>query len=207
MDRGAKGVTGAPPVLLFDLGGVIVDFRGAEGMDEATRGAHGLDFCREHWWRLPELEALERGAIAPAQFADAFLREWSLDLDRAQFLDAFKCWVRGVYPDAPDLLRQLATDRRLACLSNLNALHWERCVELGVEELFDAHFLSFELGARKPAQEIYAHVIEALDRPAAEIIFFDDVEANVEAARAVGMDAILVAKGDLRSALAQAGVV
>lgn len=179
----------------------------AEGMNEVTDGAHGVDFCRDHWWRLPELEQLERGAISTALFADAFLREWSLDLERARFLDAFKHWVRGVYPGAPELLRLLAEKNRLACLSNLNTLHWERCVELGVDGLFDAHFLSFELGARKPDREVYAHAAEALDRPAADIIFFDDVAANVDAARAAGMRAFHVAKGDLRSALVDAGVL
>jgi len=195
------------PVLLFDLGGVVVDFRGAEGLDELTGGAHGLEFCRDHWWRLPELEQFERGTIAPDFFADAFTREWRLDLEREAFLEAFKYWVRGVMPGAPDVLRSLAKTRRLACLSNLNVLHWERCVELGVDALFEKHFLSFELGARKPGREIYAHAAEALDAPAHEIAFFDDVPANVEAARAAGMRAFQVIHGDLTSALLEAGVL
>jgi len=199
-------VTQNPPVLLFDLGGVVVDFRGAEGMDELTGGAHGLEFCRENWWRLPELERFERGTIAPDLFADAFTREWRLDLEREAFLNAFKHWVHGVFPSARDLLRDLAKTRRLACLSNLNVLHWERCIELGVDTLFETHFLSFELGARKPGREVYVHAVEALGVPVSDIVFFDDVSANVEAARAAGMRAFHVNNGDLQSAFSKAGV-
>lgn len=195
-----------PPVLLFDLGGVIVDFRGAEGADAMTKGAHGLDYCRANWWRLPELDLLERGRLAPELFADAFIREWGLDLDRAGFLDGFKHWVTGVFEGAPGTLAGLGARYRLACLSNVNAVHWERCRELGVAELFDERFLSHELGLRKPEPEIYAGVAAALGIAPSEIFFFDDVNANVAAAIAAGMRAVLVENGDIGSALARAGV-
>lgn len=197
---------GSPRVLLFDLGGVIVDFRGAEGADAMTKGAHGLDYCRANWWRLPELDLLERGRLAPEFFADAFIREWRLDLDRAGFLNGFKHWVTRVFDGAPGALKGLGARHRLACLSNVNAVHWERCRELGVAELFDDCFLSHELGLRKPEPEIYVRVAAALDVAPSEIFFFDDVEANVDAAIAAGMRAAIVEKGDVGAALARAGV-
>lgn len=197
----------SPPVLLFDLGGVIVDFRGGEGMRAMTGNAYTIDFCRDQWWRLPELDLLERGAISPAQFADAFIREWRLDLDRDAFLDGFKHWVVGVFEGAPALLGDLRARHRLACLSNVNPAHWERCLELGVAELFDDRFLSHELRARKPEPEIYARVADHLGVAPSEIFFFDDVAANVHAAIAAGMRARLVQNGDVRSALIGAGLV
>lgn len=197
---------GAPPVLLFDLGGVIVDFRGAEGADAMTKGAHGLDYCRAHWHRMPELYLLERGRLAPEFFADAFIREWRLDLDRAAFLDGFKHWVTRVFNGAPEALKGLGARHRLACLSNVNEVHWERCRELGVAGLFEDCFLSHELGLRKPEPEIYARVAAALDVAPSEIFFFDDVKANVDAAIVAGMRAVLVENGDIGSALARAGI-
>lgn len=197
----------APPaVLLFDLGGVIVDFRGAEGSDAMTKGAHGLEYCRANWWRLPELDLFERGRLSPEHFADAFIREWGLGLDRAEFLRGFKQWVTGVYDGAPGALADLGMRSRLACLSNANIVHWERCRELGVAELFDDCFLSFELGLRKPEPEIYARVAAALDAAPRDIFFFDDVEANIDAAITAGMRAVLVENGDIKSALIRAGV-
>jgi len=192
-------------VLLFDLGGVIVDFRGGEGLQDLTKGAYSLDFCRDQWWRLKELDLLERGAISPESFADAFIREWRLDIDRAAFVDDFKHWVRGVYDGVPALLDALRPQARLACLSNVNPAHWERCVELGVDRLFETRFLSHEMGLRKPEAEIYRAVAEALGEAPRDIFFFDDVAANVEAARAAGMRARLVERGDVRPALCGAG--
>lgn len=204
MDRVEEGVTA--PVLLFDLGGVVVDFRGGEGMRALT--GHDLDYCRDQWWRLPELDLLERGALSPEEFAGAFMEKWRLDLDRAAFVDAFKHWVVGVYDGASDLLARLRANHRLACLSNVNPAHWERCVELGVPAMFDAHFLSHEMGFRKPQPEIYAAAADGLGVRPAEICFFDDVAANVDAARAFGMRATHVAApSGLAYALRSAGIL
>ena len=196
-----------PETLLFDLGGVIVDFRGGEGMRAATKGAFDLDFCTNNWGRLPELEQLERGAIAPALFADAFIRQWSLEQGRDAFLDEFKHWVRGVVDGAPGILNGLRSRFRLACLSNLNTLHWDRCVELGVDAFFETRFLSFEMGARKPAPQVYAHVARTLGCAAGDVLFFDDVSANIDAAHAAGMRAHLVENGDIRTALSREGLL
>lgn len=206
MDRVKESMTNAPSVLLFDLGGVIVDFRGAEGMRAAVSGAHSLEFCRDNWWRLPELDSLERGQIAPEAFADAFIRKWSLRMAPGAFVDAFKHWVVGLYDGAPENLAALRGPYRLACLSNVNAAHWSRCVELGVPAMFDAHFLSHEMGLRKPEPEIYRRVAADLGVAPADILFFDDVAANVDAARACGLQAVMVTAGDLRSALGAAGL-
>jgi putative hydrolase of the HAD superfamily len=199
-----SGKSASPRVLLLDLGGVIVDFRGGEGMQALT--GHDLDFCRDQWWRLPELDRLERGAITPEAFADAFAARWRLDLDPAAFIHAFKHWVVGVYGGAPEILASLRRRGCIACLSNVNSAHWERCVELGVDRLFDACFLSHELGLRKPEPAIYDEVSKRLGVPTGDIHFFDDVPANVEAARASGMSAALVEKGGLEAALVACGL-
>jgi putative hydrolase of the HAD superfamily len=195
----------ASPVLLFDLGGVVVDFRGPERLHALVGG--DVEWVRATWHRLPELDALERGRIAPERFADAFLKEWRLDLDAAAFLDEFRNWVVGRFEPVAETLRGLAGRHRLACLSNVNALHWARCVELGIDALFEAHLLSHELGLRKPEPEIYAVAAARLAAPPADIIFFDDAPANVAAARRAGMRAELVAApGAAAAALLRAGV-
>jgi hypothetical protein len=99
MDRLEKGVTA--PVLLFDLGGVVVDFRGGDGIRALT--GLDLDFCRGHWWRLPELDPLERGAITPEVFAAALIEKSPLNVDEATIIDALKHCVFGVYDGAPAL--------------------------------------------------------------------------------------------------------
>ncbi|MFZ5616550.1 MAG: HAD family hydrolase [Pseudomonadota bacterium] len=197
----------SPPILLFDLGGVIVDFRGGEGLRAMTEGAYPIEFCRDQWWRLPELDLMERGAISPELFADAFIREWRLDIGRDAFLRGFKHWVLGVFDGVPALLGDLGARHRLACLSNVNPTHWARCLDLGVDSLFDECFLSHELRLRKPEAEIYARVAKDLGVAPSDVFFFDDAPANVDAAIAAGMRAALVENRDVRSALVSAGLV
>jgi putative hydrolase of the HAD superfamily len=45
------------------------------------------------------------------------------------------------------------------------------------------------VGAAKPAPAFFAAVVDALALPAAEILFVDDVPANVAAAREAGLEA------------------
>lgn len=50
---------------------------------------------------------------------------------------------------------------------------------------------SCELLTAKPDPEIYQHTLEKLGVKAQETIFLDDLERNIEAARAIGIDGIL----------------
>ena len=57
--------------------------------------------------------------------------------------------------------------------------------------LFDAVVISGEVGMRKPEERIFLHAAGLLGLGPAECVFIDDVEANVAAAEAVGMTAVL----------------
>ncbi|MGE5133880.1 MAG: HAD family hydrolase [Gemmatimonadota bacterium] len=58
-------------------------------------------------------------------------------------------------------------------------------------DLFDAVVISAEVGMRKPEERIFLHAAGLLGLPPGECVFIDDVEANITAAEAVGMTAIL----------------
>src|ERR1700685_3774527 len=54
-------------------------------------------------------------------------------------------------------------------------------------ELFDAVVISAEAGMRKPEERIFRHAASLLGLDPAECVFIDDIEANVQAAEALGM--------------------
>lgn len=60
---------------------------------------------------------------------------------------------------------------------------------LRYDDLLDGFFFSCELGAAKPDPAFFAGAVEALGVPAEEILFVDDLAANVAAARAAGLRA------------------
>jgi putative hydrolase of the HAD superfamily len=80
--------------------------------------------------------------------------------------------------------------RKLVLLSNTHDLHvqWIRA-RVPVLSRFDALVLSCEVGLVKPEPEIYRRALAATGIPAAESVFFDDVERYVEGAREVGLRA------------------
>ncbi len=57
-------------------------------------------------------------------------------------------------------------------------------------ELFDAWVISAEVGMRKPEERIFRHAAGLLGLPPEQCVFIDDIEANVDAAGALGMVAI-----------------
>src|SRR3954467_15582650 len=80
---------------------------------------------------------------------------------------------------------------RLAMLTN-NVREWEARwrAMLPIDELFDVVVDSAFVGVRKPDREIYELTLERPGRPGAGAVFVDDIEANVEGARALGMEAV-----------------
>jgi putative hydrolase of the HAD superfamily len=76
-----------------------------------------------------------------------------------------------------------------AILSNMARDTWEL-----VGSRFDgvaSLTLSFEVGAVKPEPEIYLRCLEALGIEPAEAFFVDDRRENVDAARELGMEAVV----------------
>jgi putative hydrolase of the HAD superfamily len=61
--------------------------------------------------------------------------------------------------------------------------------ELGYGEYFDHHFISCEMGVSKPSEGYFLEIISRIGLEASEILFFDDHQSNVIAARNTGINA------------------
>jgi putative hydrolase of the HAD superfamily len=117
--------------------------------------------------------------------AEAFLRDWL---------------TLGAVPD-PAALALVATLRRhgvrCALASNQNAVRARFMdEELGYRELFDERFYSAALGYAKPDPAYFRSVLAVLGAEPGEVLFVDDSEANVDAARGCGLHAELHRLGD-----------
>jgi putative hydrolase of the HAD superfamily len=104
--------------------------------------------------------------------------------------------------ERPGVLRVLdaldAAGIETAILSNTNDGHWARMFPPSGSPDFPAvlrvrhRFGSHLLGVVKPAAAIYEAVTKATGHAPSRVLFFDDVEANVRGARAVGWTAVRV---------------
>lgn len=178
-------------VLLFDLGGVLIDFAGFEELGRLFSGGVSRDEIRERWISSPSVQRFERAEITPHDFARGVVQELQLDLSPDEFIEAFIEWARGPYPGARSLLGRLQNSHTLACLSNSNVLHTP-LHRRSMEPLLERYYFSDELGRVKPEREIFEYVVGDLGVAPRRIAFFDDTPVNVQAAREVGMIAFEV---------------
>jgi glucose-1-phosphatase len=195
-------------LLLFDLGGVLVDYTGLR----EVRGLLDGEIADDEFVRLVAATRtcwgnFECGRMTPDEFLEEFASVWPLAVSRERFESEFQTWTRGLLPGAEETLAELRLSYRLAALSNSNALHWRRITgDLGLPALMERVFGSHEIGWRKPASEAYEHVLKELDVRPRQTAFFDDLQENVQAARDLGMRAYRVAGvEELRSCLRELG--
>jgi len=180
-------------VLLFDLGGVLIELTGVPVMLEWTRGRFTEDQLWERWLSSPAVRAFETGQSTPETFSGAMIAEFGLQVSNETFLSEFLYWPRRTYPGTQTLLTDLAQQYTLASLSNISAMHWDRiCSGMDLAPYFSNNFLSFQTGYVKPDREAYMHALEALDCRPGKVLFMDDNRANVETARSLGMAAFTV---------------
>jgi FMN phosphatase YigB (HAD superfamily) len=179
-----------PEVILFDLGGVLVELIGVPIMLQWSDHSLDDDSLWHAWLHSGSVRAFESGKIGPQQFADSLIEEMELQVSRDEFLAAFTYWPRGLFPGAAELLSGLRNKSyAMACLSNSNELHWPRMMgEMGLSNLIDEHYSSHQLGMLKPDAEVFDYVTGQLGCRADAILFMDDNTLNVDAARRAGMN-------------------
>lgn len=179
-------MTFLPKVILFDLGGVLMDFAGLRRLQAVVPGAPSYDEVQTRWLGSSAVRDFELGRLDPTRFAERFVTEWSLDQSATSFLAEFKAWARGFYPGVLPLLDRLRQRCRLACLSNSNELHMA-VLRDSMEGQFERQFISCEMGLAKPEPALFEVVIRELGVAGSDILFFDDSEQNVWAAESAGM--------------------
>ena len=180
-------------ILLFDLGGVLVEFSGVRDLAVLLQGRSSESEIIEQMSRYLPSEQFGLGKLSPEDFGNRFVKDWNLDLPPEDFLREYQSWSRCLYPGAVELLTLLRPRFRLAALSNSNELHWERNTnELGVTALFEVAISSHQVGLQKPDPQMYLTALERLGASPDRVMFFDDVPANVSAASALGIRAFQV---------------
>ena len=179
-----------PQLLLFDLGNVLVDVSGYRKLGPLLRVSLQDPEVLQRLRSCPVLRGYETGQMSSSTFAEQFVAAWDVGISPVEFMRHFRSWTQGFFPGARELLASLRGRYRLACLSNSNEAHWERMEkELGCFDLFEAALSSHVLGCYKPEAEIYERAFAELRVAPHEVVFFDDLEVNVDAARAAGAQA------------------
>jgi len=176
-------------VVLFDLGGVVIELSGVPIWRSWTRAGDEEEVW-ERWLRSTAVRRFESGRADAQEFASEIVAEFGLAISPEEFVREFTSWPKGVYPGVLEMLATARGRVRVACLSNCNELHWPRFLyEMGLHDAFDAHFSSHELGALKPDREVFDLVVEKLGCIPQRVLFLDDNRLNVDGAIEAGLHA------------------
>jgi len=179
--------------LLFDLGGVLVEFSGIQDLAVLLKGKLSEAEISEQMSHYLPTEQFGLGKLSPQDFGEHFVRDWNIELSPEDFLQEFQSWSKRLLPGAVELLTLLRPRFRLAALSNSNELHWERNMdELGLANMFEVAISSHQVGLYKPDPKIYMFALDQLGVSPDRVMYFDDVPAYVTAASALGFRAFQV---------------
>ena len=180
--------------LILDLGGVVLSWAPEANLDltwERRLGLPSGEIARRVWLR-PELRAAELGQITTAEFW-AFVRS-ALGLTETDAAEMYEhAWsVTEVMPAVKEWLSSLRPQYVLASLSN----GWsndrrEVAARYGIDGLFDLMVFSAEEGVAKPDPSAYHLTLDRLGLLPEEVLFVDDRQANIDGARAVGLQVLL----------------
>ena len=180
-------------ILLFDLGGVLVEFSGVQDLAVLLQGRLSESEILEQMSHYLPSEQFGLGKLSREDFGNRFVKDWNLELPPEDFLREYQSWSKRLYPGAVELLTLLRPRFRLAALSNSNELHWERNTnDLGVTSLFEVAISSHQVGLYKPDPKMYLTALDRLGASPDSVMFFDDLPANVTAASALGIQAFQV---------------
>ena len=134
------------------------------------------------------IHALERGEIPVLEFErDLAARLVTLDGGPPEADGLLVRMFAGFRPveEMNEMLRLARAAGHSTCLvSNSWGDHYTR---EGWEAVFDAVVISGEVGMRKPEERIFRHALGLLGLEPGQCVFVDDIEANIVAARAIGL--------------------
>ncbi len=196
---------GPPKVLLFDLGGVLIDIDFSRALRIwATYSALPMDELQARFKFDAAYEQHEKGEMD----ADAYFTHLATVLQLCATSQEIERGWNSIFVSEIVQTRTLVQFHRktVPCyaFTNSNASHqstWSRLYP-DVVQSFDRVFSSHELGFRKPEAEAFMRICEMIHAQPADILFFDDLPENVHAALGCGFQAVLVhSPQDVRHAL------
>ncbi|MGE0846019.1 MAG: HAD family hydrolase [Flavobacteriaceae bacterium] len=196
--------------VVFDVGRVLIDWQPAAFFAARIPDAARHRFFMEEVVPMEWHQEQDRGRSLAEGVR---LRQQAYPAhaaDIAAFYDNWLDTIPGSMPGMDHLLADLnAHDVPCHAITNFSAELWPLTVAAHpILSWLDEVVVSGEEGLLKPDPEIFALLLERISRPAADCVFVDDLAANVDAAAALGFDAILFSGADdLRRDLARRGLL
>lgn len=177
--------------IILDMGNVLLDYNPQIPLDAFCRSGAEKDLIKKELFEGPEWAMGDQGLIKDAERYDLVkervpkehwealrkcCKEWDICMNpiegAREFCEYVKAQNYGIY-----------------ILSNASDLFYKYFTNFLPFDFFDGIVVSSDIRMLKPDRKIYEYTLERYQLKAEECLFIDDRSDNVEAARAVGMQA------------------
>ncbi len=183
----------------FDLGWVIIPIEKDDVAEELSECSelpldrikiileHGYTNLDRRFWNI--VEAFDRGKLYPVDFYWQVCEELRLKMSFRAFARIWQMML-GLDERFIDLIKKLRMQGvRTGIISDLCVIHYEKVMEILDRELFDICFFSFMEKCLKadPGGALFKRAVRAANLSPEQILFVDDREVNIEAAKQLGL--------------------
>ena len=155
-------------------------------------------------------DAFERGTLHEEQFLHALRAHLAIDLHNTALIAWWNTSLVKLVDGVEGVLDELIGRMPVYALTNTNPTHYDYFTRhMPLLQRFDRVIASFHVGYRKPETQIFEATAQLIGHAPADLLFIDDLMANVEGARAVGYHAEICERSStrLRHILEQYGVL
>ncbi len=190
--------------IIFDLGGVIlnVDYDlSVKKFEELGLADFQELYAQSGQSKL--FDDLEIGAIK----GDEFIKKIKTKINRQVADEKIKAAWNAMILDYPierlALLKRLKSKYNTFLLSNTNEIHEQYFIDIlssttsenSLDPYFHKVYFSHKIGLRKPHPEVFNYILQENNLIAEETLFIDDSFQHIEAAKKLGINAVLLRKG------------
>lgn len=190
--------------VIFDIGNVLLNYNPEEYLKTKIKAADKVLEIHKQVFQSEEWAMLDRGTLTEKEAIDIIANR---NKKNDSFIKlAFENWYELLTPieASVEILKELKNAKyKVYFLSNFHLLAFKE-VKRKFEffKLFDGGVVSYEEKLIKPEEDIYKRIIEKYELKPEESIFIDDVQANIEEAKKLNFNTILLKNPkDLREKL------
>jgi FMN phosphatase YigB (HAD superfamily) len=198
-------------VILYDLGNVILPFNNYQIAEKLSRSALRKEFqdpqkLFSYLFDLQKgvINRFDAGRVSPREFFQSIKENLGLSLSFDEFVPI---WT-DIFVEDQEVSQVILSQKgrwRLGLLSNTDPLHFNYILsKFPIVQAFDKWILSYEVGFKKPAVEIFQRAIAWASVNPQNILFIDDVKTHVDVAISLGMHGIhFISAEQLKKELSQ----